>query len=163
MGQVLDIDNLRQTRNSLRQKKKRVVFTNGCFDILHRGHAEYLTRAKALGDILIVGVNSDASVRRIKGEHRPIVCEEDRAYLVANLSPVDYVCIFDEDTPQALISLLIPDVLVKGADWPIDAIIGKEIVEQHGGRVATIDFIPNRSTSGLIERIVERFSNIKTK
>jgi rfaE bifunctional protein nucleotidyltransferase chain/domain len=158
MGQIIDIDKLQQKRTELRHQKKKVVFTNGCFDILHRGHVEYLTKAKALGDILIVGVNSDPSIRRIKGKQRPIVCEEDRAYLVANLSPVDYVCIFDEDTPGTLISLLLPDVLVKGSDWKIEEIVGKEIVEEHGGTVATIDFIPERSTSGIIERIIERFS-----
>ena len=159
MGQVIDIDVLQTKRNALRQQKKSVVFTNGCFDILHRGHVEYLTKAKALGDILIVGVNSDTSVRKIKGKDRPIVCEEDRAYLIANLCPVDFVCIFNDDTPLSLISSLIPDVLVKGADWEIDAIVGKDIVEKNGGRVATIDFTPNRSTSGIIERITERFSN----
>ena len=158
MGQILDIERLQRERAALRRQQKTVVFTNGCFDILHRGHVEYLAKAKALGDILIVGVNSDSSVRNIKGANRPIVCEEDRAYLIANLSPVDYACVFHEDTPLSLITLLVPDVLVKGADWELDAIVGKDVVEKHGGRVATIEFIPDRSTSGIIQQIVERFS-----
>ncbi len=161
MGRVVDIETLQRQRTALRQQNKTVVFTNGCFDIIHRGHVEYLTQAKALGDILIVGVNSDSSVRTIKGEHRPIVCEDDRAFLIANLCPVDYACIFREDTPLSLITRLVPDVLVKGSDWDLDAIVGKDVVESHGGRVATIEFIPDRSTSGIIERIVERFSDKK--
>jgi rfaE bifunctional protein nucleotidyltransferase chain/domain len=158
MGTLLSIDQLQTVRASFREQKKLVVFTNGVFDILHRGHVEYLAKAKALGDILVVGINSDASVRRIKGEKRPVVSEQDRAFLVAHLTPVDYVTIFAEDTPIRVIAELIPDVLVKGADWKIDAIVGKDVVEQHGGRVATIEFIPNRSTSGIIERILERYS-----
>ena len=137
---------------------KRVVFTNGCFDLLHPGHIELLEKARALGDALIVGINSDASVRRIKGEKRPVVPEQDRAFLVAHLTPVDYAVIFEEDTPLRTITELLPDVLVKGADWQIDAIVGKDVVERHGGHVETIDFVPDRSTSGIIERIIERYS-----
>jgi rfaE bifunctional protein nucleotidyltransferase chain/domain len=159
MGSVVNRDDLLQTRILLRQHHKKVVFTNGCFDILHRGHIEYLQQAKALGDILIVGVNSDSSMRRIKGAERPIVGAEDRLFIVANLCSVDYVCQFDEDTPLQLITALLPDILVKGADWQIDAIVGKDIVEKNGGRVATIDFLPNRSSSGIIKRILERYSN----
>ena len=159
MGTVVSMGTLKSIRDNLRAERKRVVFTNGCFDIIHRGHIEYLTKAKALGDILIVGINTDASVRRIKGERRPIVCEEDRAFIVANLTPVDYVCTFDEDTPFTIVTKLQPDVLGKGADWKIDDIVGKDIVESTGGRVATIDFIPNRSSSSIIERILERFSS----
>jgi rfaE bifunctional protein nucleotidyltransferase chain/domain len=158
MGTFLPLDKLHTVRASLREQKKSVVFTNGVFDILHRGHVEYLAKAKALGDILVVGINSDASVRRIKGEKRPVVTDQDRAFLVSSLTPVDYVTLFEEDTPIKVITELLPDVLVKGADWNIDAIVGKDIVEQHGGRVATIEFIPNRSTSGIIERILERYS-----
>ncbi len=158
MGQVVQLDVLRAIRERLRAEKKRVVFTNGCFDILHRGHLEYLISSRALGDVLIVGLNSDGSTRRIKGDRRPIVPQEDRAVLLANLSPVDYVVIFEEDTPIALITALLPDVLVKGADWKIDEIVGRDVVEQHGGRVATISYIPDRSTTGIIERILERFS-----
>ena len=115
-------------------------------------------KAKALGDLLIVGMNTDASVRRIKGDQRPIVDEEDRAYIVANLSPVDYVCLFDENTPYEMIKTIVPDVLIKGADWKVDDIVGKEIVEKAGVTVATITFLPNRSTSSIIQRIVERYA-----
>ncbi len=135
------------------------MFTNGVFDIIHRGHIEYLRKARALGDALVVGLNSDASVRRIKGEKRPIVPQDDRAYVLSNLLPVDYVCLFNEDTPQALIAAVVPDVLVKGADWSIDKIIGRDIVEQAGGQVATIDFVPDRSTTSIIDRILERFGS----
>ena len=158
MGYVIGIEELKSVRQKLKQEKKKVVFTNGCFDIIHRGHIDYLTKAKALGDVLVVGLNTDASVRRIKGEHRPIVDEDDRAQILACLSPVDYVCLFGEDTPYALISAIIPDVLIKGADWNVNDIVGKDIVEGHGGTVATITFLPNRSTSNIIQRIVERYA-----
>ena len=159
MGRVVTVDELCGIRERLRVERKDVVFTNGCFDILHRGHIEYLSKAKAMGDVLIVGINSDPSVRRIKGSRRPLVCEEDRAFIVANLVPVDYVCTFEEDTPAGLIGKLHPDVLVKGADWNIDEIVGKDVVERAGGRVETIEFTPNRSTSSIIERILERFTS----
>src|ERR1041385_3905645 len=115
-GAVVELNEMKRIRESLHRQKKKIVFTNGCFDIIHRGHIEYLAKAKALGDALIVGVNSDESVRRIKGERRPIIEEADRTYIVANLSPVDYVCMFGEDTPLGLISAIVPDVLVKGDD-----------------------------------------------
>jgi D-beta-D-heptose 7-phosphate kinase/D-beta-D-heptose 1-phosphate adenosyltransferase len=143
----------------LRSGGKKLVFTNGCFDLIHRGHIEYLVRAKALGDYLLVGVNTDASVRRIKGAKRPIVCEDDRAYIIANLAPVDFVCLFDEDTPLRLIKEIVPDILVKGSDWPLEEIVGKEVVEAAGGRVATIGYIPDNSTTGLVETIIRRFGN----
>ena len=163
MGLVLQIRELQQIRNRLHEEGKKVVFTNGCFDILHRGHIEYLQRARALGDVLVVGVNSDTSVRRIKGPDRPIVNQEDRIYVLSNLSSVDYACLFEEDTPLQLIAALVPDILVKGSDWKIDAIIGKDIVEKNGGRVMTIDYLPNRSTSGIIERIIELYSKHEMK
>ena len=158
MGKVVGAGELRTIRAGLRGERKKVVFTNGVFDLIHRGHIEYLNKAKALGDVLIVGLNDDDSVRRIKGSKRPLVNEADRAYVVANLSPVDFACLFREDTPFELISALVPDVLVKGADWKVEDIVGKEIVERAGGTVASIEFVPDRSTSGLIERILERFS-----
>lgn len=158
MGSVIDRAQLIVVRDQTKQMGKTLVFTNGCFDIIHRGHVEYLSKAKALGDILVVGLNSDASVQRLKGPLRPIVPECDRAFIVANLSAVDYVCSFEEDTPLQLITLLVPDILVKGADWAIDAIVGKEIVESAGGRVATIEFIEDRSTTGIIETILARFT-----
>lgn len=156
MGQVVSADELAHGRQRWREESKTVVFTNGCFDIVHRGHIEYLTKAKALGDILIVGVNSDESVRRIKGNGRPIVPQEDRAFIIANLVPVDYVCIFNEDTPLNIITYLVPDVLVKGADWKINDVVGKDLVERHGGRVVTIEFTPNQSTTRIIQRILNR-------
>jgi rfaE bifunctional protein nucleotidyltransferase chain/domain len=156
MKNILTLEALKKELEHLRKQKKKVVFTNGCFDIIHRGHIEYLSKAKALGDVLVVGVNSDSSVKRIKGPNRPIVAEEDRMYVLANLRPVDYVCLFQEDTPYELISAIIPDVLVKGADWDISKIVGRDIVEATGGRVATIEFVPNRSTTSIIEKILER-------
>lgn len=158
MGKIVDIKQLVKIRNNCRRVGKRVVFTNGVFDILHRGHIEYLTDAKELGQVLIVGVNSDKSVRRIKGKKRPIVTEQDRAYIVANLLPVDYVCIFNEDTPLDLISEIIPDVLVKGSDWKTEDIVGKDIVEKSGGVVKNITLTPGKSTTSIINKILKRFS-----
>lgn len=158
MGQVVGRDEMRSIRTHLRSQKKKVVFTNGVFDIIHRGHIEYLLKAKELGDALIIGLNTDASVRRLKGEKRPLVTQDDRAFILANLLPVDFVCMFEEDTPLELISAIVPDVLVKGADYKIADIVGHEVVERSGGKVETIEFIPNRSTSGIIEQVLERFS-----
>lgn len=155
MGAVLLRNNLIETRQQLKKAGKSVVFTNGCFDILHRGHIDYLSKARALGDILIVGVNTDASVKRLKGAGRPIVQEDDRAAVLAALGVVDYVCLFDEDTPYELIRALVPDILVKGADWPVGDIVGKDIVEAAGGTVHTIEFLPNRSTTNIIQKIVQ--------
>jgi D-beta-D-heptose 7-phosphate kinase/D-beta-D-heptose 1-phosphate adenosyltransferase len=156
MGRVVSLPDLISIRASLRTGRKTVVFTNGVFDILHRGHVEYLTRARGLGDVLVVGMNSDSSVRRIKGDRRPIVGCDDRSYVLSHLDCVDYVCVFDEDTPARLIDAVVPDVLVKGADWKVDDIVGRETVEKAGGRVTTIDYVPDRSTTGIIERILER-------
>ena len=158
MGKITEVKELQRIRTALRDGRKKVVFTNGCFDIIHRGHVEYLTKAKSFGDVLIVGMNSDASARRIKGEKRPIVPEVDRAFIIANLSCVDYVCIFDEDTPYEIIKAIVPDVLVKGADWKMNEIVGKDIVEQAGGVVSTIEFVPNRSTTDIIERVLKAYS-----
>jgi len=134
-----------------------VVFTNGCFDLLHRGHTRYLAQARALGDLLVVGLNSDASVRRLKGPARPIVPAEARAEVLAALAAVDYVTVFDEDTPADLIAALRPDVLVKGGDWPSEWIVGRETVEARGGSVRSLPYVPDSSTTELIARIVERF------
>lgn len=136
----------------------KVVFTNGCFDILHAGHAQYLAKAKALGDVLIIGLNADASVRRLKGEKRPVNSEEDRAYVLKALRAVDAVVVFEEDTPAELIAELIPDVLVKGGDWAIDKIVGRDIVEANGGTVQTISFLEGRSTTGTIEKILAAYT-----
>jgi rfaE bifunctional protein nucleotidyltransferase chain/domain len=131
----------------------RVVFTNGVYDLLHRGHAEYLEAARALGDRLVVGVNSDASVRRLKGPARPIIPQDDRAGLVAALACVDLVVIFDDDTPLSLIEAVAPDVLVKGADWAEEAIVGAEFVRARGGRVERIALRAGLSTSTIVKRI----------
>jgi D-beta-D-heptose 7-phosphate kinase/D-beta-D-heptose 1-phosphate adenosyltransferase len=146
-------------RKKFKEQNKKVVFTNGVFDILHSGHVDYLTKAKSLGDILIVGVNSDSSVHRIKGDKRPVINEKERAFIISSLKPVDFVTIFDEDTPQMLIEDIIPDILVKGADWTLDKIVGKDVVENNGGRVQTIEFINNQSTSQIIKLILDRYSN----
>ena len=136
-----------------RAAKARVVFTNGVFDLLHRGHAEYLEDARALGDRLVVGVNTDASVRRLKGPSRPIVGEQDRAALVRALACVDLVVLFDDDTPQRLIEAVKPDVLVKGADYAPADIVGREFVESRGGSVTTIPLREGLSTSEIVKRI----------
>ena len=154
MSFIVTCTELVQIREKFRQDGKKVVFTNGCFDIIHRGHVDYLTKAKALGDVLLVGINTDASVRRLKGTARPIVCQDDRAFVLSALRVVDYVCLFDEDTPYELIKVVVPDVLVKGSDWTIDSIVGKDIVEAAGGTVQTIDFVSNRSTTDIIKKIV---------
>jgi rfaE bifunctional protein nucleotidyltransferase chain/domain len=153
MGEVVVRTDVLKIRERLKREGKKVVFTNGVFDIVHRGHVEYLTKAKALGDVLLVGMNTDASVHRLKGPQRPVVCQNDRAFVLAALRVVDYVCLFDEDTPYNLIKAVVPDVLVKGSDWAIDDIVGKDIVEAAGGKVQTIDFIPNRSTTNIIQKI----------
>ncbi|HOV97973.1 MAG TPA: D-glycero-beta-D-manno-heptose 1-phosphate adenylyltransferase [Bacteroidota bacterium] len=155
MGLVVDRDQLVQIRNDLKRQGKKVVFTNGCFDILHRGHVEYLQKAKQLGDVLIVGLNTDASVKRLKGAERPIVQQEDRAIVIAALAAVDYVCLFDEDTPYELIRAIVPDVLVKGADWRVENVVGRDVVEAAGGMVKTIEFVPDRSTTSIITRIIQ--------
>ncbi|MFA6978666.1 MAG: D-glycero-beta-D-manno-heptose 1-phosphate adenylyltransferase [Ignavibacteriaceae bacterium] len=144
-------------RKKLKEEKKKVVFTNGCFDVLHAGHVDYLNKAKAAGDVLILGLNSDISVTRIKGAKRPIVNEEERAFILSNLKAVDYVTLFEEDTPQEIISELIPDILVKGADWAIDKIVGRDIVEANGGEVKTISFVTDQSTTNIIQTIIERY------
>ncbi len=137
-----------------RAQKKRIVFTNGCFDLMHIGHTRYLQAARQLGDLLVVGVNSDASVRSLdKASDRPIVGEAQRAEVLAALGCVDYVIIFTEPDPLKLISEVQPDVLVKGGDWPLDRIVGREVVERRGGIVKTIPLVPGLSTTSLIERI----------
>ena len=130
-----------------------VVFTNGVFDLLHRGHVEYLEEAAALGDRLVVGVNDDASVRRLKGPEHPLVPEDERAELLAALECVDLVILFDEDTPERVIREVAPDVLVKGGDWALDAIVGRDLVEARGGRVLTVPLRPGLSTTRIVERI----------
>lgn len=139
--------------NEARGANKKVVFTNGCFDIIHPGHVFYLTEAKKLGDILVVGLNTDASVKRLKGNSRPINNEQDRATVLDALKPVDYVVLFDEDTPLELIKVVRPDFLVKGSDYNRDNIIGADFVESYGGKVITIQFVEGKSTTNIINKM----------
>src|SRR4029079_16501960 len=141
--------------DSLRRAGKRVVFTNGVFDLLHPGHVRYLQAARAEGDALIVGVNSDRSVRAIKGPSRPVTPEKERAEILAALACVGVVAVFDEDTPAEIIRAVHPDVLVKGADWAVDAIVGRDTVEARGGRVVRIEVVPGYSTSRIVARLQE--------
>jgi rfaE bifunctional protein nucleotidyltransferase chain/domain len=139
--------------DQLRAEGKRIVFTNGCFDILHRGHVEYLAAARQLGDVLIVGLNSDASIRRLKGPDRPINPQDDRAAVLDGLRSVDIVTIFEEDTPAQLIAIVEPDVLVKGGDYTEATVVGADVVRARGGRVVIVPLLEGRSTSALIARI----------
>ena len=139
--------------NIWRAAGKRIIFTNGCFDILHHGHLDLLAKAADLGNILILGLNTDSSVQRLKGPDRPVTNEQDRAFQVASLLCVDAVCLFDEDTPELLIHLLKPDVLVKGGDYTIDKIVGADFVLQTGGSVEIIPFVEGYSTTSIINRI----------
>ncbi|HEY2386674.1 MAG TPA: D-glycero-beta-D-manno-heptose 1-phosphate adenylyltransferase [Candidatus Binatia bacterium] len=132
---------------------RRVVFTNGCFDLLHVGHVRYLAAARDAGDLLVVGLNDDASVRRLKGPSRPLVAEQARAEVIAALAAVDYATLFGEDTPYALIAAVQPDVLVKGADWAADQVVGRDVVEARGGRVILIPVVEGFSTTTLVERL----------
>ena len=136
-----------------RREGKRIVFTNGCFDLLHVGHVRYLAAARNAGDLLVVAINDDASVRRLKGPERPLVSEGARAEVLAALAAVDYVTIFAEDTPAEVIEALVPHVLVKGADWAPDQVIGREVVEAHGGRVLLIPVVEGFSTTALVHRL----------
>jgi len=153
-GRILDRDTL--VERYRRPRSERVVFTNGCFDILHRGHVEYLYAARALGDRLVVGVNTDDSVRRLKGRDRPVVPLEDRMYVLAGLGCVDAVTPFHEDTPRELIAALLPDVLVKGGDYTPDQVVGAREVREAGGEVIILPFIEGRSTTGIIRRLQNR-------
>ena len=148
-----DVATLRAVLHRERAAGRRVVFTNGCFDLLHPGHVRYLAAARALGDVLVVGLNDDASVRRLKGTGRPVLTVDERAEVLAGLAAVDHLIVFDDDTPRAVIAELLPDVLVKGADWAAEDIVGREEVEAAGGRVARVDLVPGVSTTELIGRI----------
>lgn len=158
MNSSTSLPELKEIRSKLKLEGKKVVFTNGVFDLIHSGHVDYLSKAKKLGDVLIVGLNSDDSVKRIKGDKRPILKQEERAFIISNLKPVDHVIFFNEDTPEKLISEIIPDILVKGADWSVEKIVGKEIVEKNGGKVLNIEFVNEQSTSKIIDLIVQRFA-----
>jgi D-beta-D-heptose 7-phosphate kinase/D-beta-D-heptose 1-phosphate adenosyltransferase len=154
---IINGEALKEKLQALKKRGKKIVFTNGCFDFLHVGHVRYLKGAKAQGDVLVVGLNSDGSVRQIKGPRRPVVPEDERAEILASLACVDFVTLFDEPDPAMIIRFLKPDVLVKGADWAKDAIIGRDVVEGTGGRVVRIPLTEGVSTSGLIEKILASF------
>jgi rfaE bifunctional protein nucleotidyltransferase chain/domain len=155
MGEVVDKSALITRRERLREEGKLLVFTNGCFDLLHPGHVRYLARSRALGDALVVALNSDRSVRALKGAGRPVLSEQERAEVMAALEAVDYVIIFDEETPRELIAELLPDVLVKGGDWEVDQIVGREEVERAGGKVLSLPYVEGSSTTDIIERILK--------
>lgn len=157
MAKILSLDQLIEERKRLGRLGRRVVFTNGCFDLIHPGHIRYLQEARRLGDALIVALNSDRSVRELKGEKRPILDQNERAEVMAALSCIDYVTIFDAATPREVIAALLPDVLVKGGDWDLDRIIGRDEVEAAGGKVLSLPFVEGCSTTDLIERIAQRY------
>lgn len=156
---IKDISKLKTLLDKLKSQNKKIVFTNGCFDILHAGHVDYLNKAKDCGDFLVVAINTDLSVRRIKGDKRPIVNEDERAYILSNLKAVDFVTFFDDETPKEVIETLLPDVLVKGADWAIDKIVGKDAVEAAGGKVERIEFITHTSTTNIINKVIETYKD----
>jgi D-beta-D-heptose 7-phosphate kinase/D-beta-D-heptose 1-phosphate adenosyltransferase len=158
MSPLVSLKELKAIRQKLKAGNKKIVFTNGVFDLIHSGHVDYLVKAKSLGDVLIVGLNSDKSVKKIKGDKRPILNQDERSSILANLKPVDYVILFDEDTPENLIKELIPDILVKGGDWTLDKIVGNDIVIKSGGEVKSIEFVNLQSTSKIIDIILKRYS-----
>lgn len=160
MGKIVSREELVFLRNQAEKEGKKVVFTNGCFDILHRGHIEIFQKSKSLGDILIVGLNSDASVKMLKGNKRPIVNEDDRAVVVAALECVDYVCLFEEETPAEIIKQVKPDILVKGGDYKIEDIVGRETVWEHGGEVVAVPLVEGKATRSIIEKIVNLYGKV---
>ena len=153
MGAVLSQEDLLSRLAEVRRSGRRVVMTNGCFDLLHPGHVRCLEQARSLGDLLVVAINSDASVKKLKGAKRPVVPQAERAEILAALQAVDFVTVFDEDTPQRIIARVLPDVLVKGGDWGADQIVGRTEVEAAGGRVVTIPLEPGYSTTALLDQI----------
>lgn len=153
MNIITNIDKIDKVIDELKKQNKKIAFTNGCFDILHRGHVEYLEKAKKYADILVLGLNTDNSVRRLKGKARPYVNEDDRAYVLSRMEAVDVVCFFDEDTPLELLKKVKPDFLIKGGDYRLDQIVGRELVEGQGGQVLTIPFIQGKSSTSIIDQI----------
>jgi len=154
---VKTIDELHPLLSILRASGKKIVFTNGCFDLIHTGHTRYLSIARSFGDLLVVAVNSDASVRIIKGDKRPINSQAERAETLAALESVDFVTVFNEPDPHKVISALLPDVLVKGGDWPAEKIIGRDVVEGRGGKVVNVPYVEGASTTGIIEKILKNY------
>ena len=158
-NKIKTLPELLNTLKSLRRKKKKVVFTNGCFDILHAGHASYLATAKSMGDILVIGLNSDFSVKKLKGKSRPVVSQKNRAIMLSALWAVDFVVIFNELTPIKLIKAIRPDALVKGGDWKKENMVGADFIESYGGKVKSLRYIKGLSTRGLIARIQTTLKN----
>jgi rfaE bifunctional protein nucleotidyltransferase chain/domain len=154
---IKTLEELLEIRQQLRREGKKLVFTNGCFDILHAGHVRYLNQARAMGDVLVLALNSDDSVRTLKGANRPIVPENERAEVLAALACVDYIFLFDDLTPQRVIDAIVPDILVKGADWGISEIVGRETVEQAGGEVRSLPLVEGASTTNIIQKILSQF------
>ncbi len=159
---IKTLEEIIRLRAELREAGKKIVFTNGCFDILHIGHVRYLNQARSHGDALIVGLNSDSSVREIKGASRPVVPESERAEVLAALACVDYVFIFSDQTPQHVIDAIVPDVLIKGADWEISDIVGRDTVERAGGVVLNIPLVEGSSTSEIIRKVLRDFGRPRT-
>ncbi len=158
MDKILDRQILKEKLDALRKEGKKIAFTNGCFDILHVGHVRYLREAKKTADVLVLALNSDSSVRSIKGEKRPLVSEEERAEILAALEFIDFVTIFKELTPQELIIYLKPDILIKGGDWPEDKVVGRDDVKKWGGRVVLIPEVKGKSTTNIVEKIKEVYN-----
>ena len=158
MSKIINLKDLLEKIRLIRGQGKKIVFTNGCFDIMHVGHVRYLAAAKAKGEILVVGLNSDKSVNSIKGGKRPIICEAQRAEVLASLWCVDYIVLFNEPDPLELIQAIKPDVLVKGADWSEDKIIGADFVKKNGGKVVRVPLVPEASTSAIIQKILKMYA-----
>jgi len=156
---IVSLSEIGKICEELRNRGNKIVFTNGCFDIIHCGHIDYLSKAKSIGNALIVGLNSDRSVRNLKGEQRPILPEGDRAIILDALKPVDYVVIFDEDTPYRLIQIVQPDFLVKGGDYQAEEVVGYDIVTKHGGKVVILPYLEGKSTSLIINKIIGLYCN----
>ena len=159
LEKVLSLEDMLKQVEHLREKSQRMVFTNGCFDIIHPGHIHYLHSARQLGDVLIVGVNSDRSIKKLKGVLRPIMNQNERVLVLSAITSVDYITIFEEDTPLRLIGSILPDVLVKGADWDVREIVGKETVEASGGAVISLPYQKGLSSTAIVERILNRYSH----
>ncbi len=152
-AKIVDNESIQPQLARIRFRKKKIVFTNGCFDLLHKGHIDYLAKASDMADFMIVGLNTDKSVQKIKGKERPVQDEQSRALILASLSFIDYVVLFDEETPYKLIKLVQPDILVKGADYKPEDIVGYDILKSTGGEIKTLDFLDGYSTSSIIEKI----------
>lgn len=163
MNKILDRGALQEKLENLRKTGKKIAFTNGCFDILHVGHVRYLREAKKNGDVLVLALNSDSSVRSIKGEKRPLVPETERAEVLAALEFIDFITIFDELTPLELIKYLKPDVLIKGGDWPEEKVVGRDEVKQWGGKVVIIPEVMGKSTTNVVEKIINIYGHVKQR